>query len=195
MGLEFYDAYPEAREIFTRADEVLGIELSKLCFEGPEEELRRTSITQPAILTVSIAVNTVLERKGIRPDFVMGHSLGEYSALVAAGWVTFPSGMFSDTFAPYWIITMWMLFATTINLSMRWMRGRPWLAAAFGLVGGPLAYYAGHKIGGIVFVNEAAALAMLAAGWALMMPLLMRLGESLDGVSAETTTVVGQRVS
>jgi hypothetical protein len=117
------------------------------------------------------------------------------SALVAAGWVTFPSGMFSDTFAPYWIITMWMLFATTINLSMRWMRGRPWLAAAFGLVGGPLAYYAGHKIGGIVFVNEAAALAMLAAGWALMMPLLMRLGESLDGVSAETTTVVGQRVS
>ncbi len=117
------------------------------------------------------------------------------SALVAAGWVTFPSGMFSETLAPYWIITMWMLFATTINLSMRWMRGKPWVAATFGLIGGPLAYYAGHKIGGIVFVNETAALAMLAIGWAVMMPVLMRLGETLDGVSVDAGTVVGERIS
>ena len=119
------------------------------------------------------------------------------SALVAAGWVTFPSGMFSDLMAPYWIVTMWMLFGTTINMSMRWMRGRPLLASAFGFVGGPLAYVAGHKIGGIEFVDQPAALAMLAIGWAVIMPLLMQLGERLDGVSPESSQdgVIGQRVS
>lgn len=119
------------------------------------------------------------------------------SALVAAGWVTFPSGMFSDSMAPYWIVTMWMLFGTTINLSMRWLRGRTLLAAAFGFIGGPLAYLAGHKIGGIEFVDQTAALAMLAIGWAAIMPLLMHLGERLDGISPESPqeNVVGQRAS
>ena len=119
------------------------------------------------------------------------------SVLVAASWVTFPSGMFSELMAPYWIVTMWMLFGTTINLSMRWMRGRPLLASAFGFVGGPLAYLGGHKIGGIQFVDQPAAIAMLAIGWAVMMPLLMRLGERLDGVTPESPLgdVIGQRVS
>jgi hypothetical protein len=119
------------------------------------------------------------------------------SVLVAAGWVTFPSGMFSDVMAPYWIVTMWMLFGTTINMSMRFMRGRPLLAAAFGFVGGPLAYIAGYKIGGIQFVDQAAAIAMLAVGWAVIMPLLMRLGERLDGVSpgAARGEIIGQRIS
>ena len=119
------------------------------------------------------------------------------SVLVAAGWVTFPSGMFSDLMAPYWIVTMWMLFGTTINMSMRWMRGRPLLASAFGFVGGPLAYVAGHKIGGIQFVDQSAAIAMLAIGWAVIMPLLMQLGERLDGVSPDSSQgdVIGQRIS
>jgi hypothetical protein len=119
------------------------------------------------------------------------------SALVAAGWVTFPSGMISESMAPYWIVTLWMLFGTTINLSMRWMRGRPLLAAAFGFVGGPLAYIAGHKIGGIGFADQTAALAMLAIGWAIIMPLLMSLGERLDGVSpgARQGDVIGQQIS
>lgn len=119
------------------------------------------------------------------------------SALVAAGWVTFPSGMVSELTAPYWIVTMWMLFGTTINLSMRWMRGRPLLASAFGFIGGPLAYIAGHKIGGIQFVDQPAAVAMLAIGWAIMMPLLMHLGERLDGISPESPqgSVIGQRIS
>ena len=119
------------------------------------------------------------------------------SALVAAGWVTFPSGMFSDSMAPYWIVTMWMLFGTTINLSMRWMRGRTLLAVTFGFVGGPLAYIAGHKIGGIQFVDQTAALAMLAIGWAIIMPLLVRLGERLDGVSPAEPhgDLIEQRVS
>ena len=116
------------------------------------------------------------------------------SALVAAGWVTFPSGMVSDALAPYWIVTMWMLFATTINMSMRWMRGRNWLAAMFGFVGGPMAYYAGHKIGGIQFVDQVAALTMLAVGWAVIMPILMRLGEFLDGISPEAQVAFEGRI-
>src|SRR6267143_1868811 len=85
MGRELAEKYPAARAVFDEADRVLGFSLSRLCFEGPEEELKLTENTQPAILTTSIAVCRVLEEKGIRPDFVAGHSLGEYSALVAAG--------------------------------------------------------------------------------------------------------------
>ena len=153
----------------------------------------------PAVVFAAIAIHlTRAQRPSSELMLIVSCGLiGTFfdSALVAAGWVTFPSGMFSDTLAPYWIITMWMLFATTINMSMRWMRGRPWLAAAFGLVGGPLAYYAGHRIGGIVFVNETAALAMLAIGWAVMMPVLMRIGETLDVISTDSDTVVGQRIN
>ena len=86
------------------------------------------------------------------------------SILVAAGWVTYKSGQFSDYFAPYWIITMWMLFATTLNVSMRWLRGKPKLAAAFGFYGGPAAYLAGEALGGIILTNTFAALAELAVG-------------------------------
>lgn len=89
MGLALKDAYPEAAEVFQSADDALGFPLSKLCFEGPEEELKLTHNTQPALLTVSIAAYRVLRSKGIRPDYVAGHSLGEYSALVAAGSLDF----------------------------------------------------------------------------------------------------------
>ena len=154
----------------------------------------------PLVVSVAVAVHLFRAR---RPgsEFVLIVSCGLVgavfdSALVAAGWVTYPSGMFSDVLAPYWIVAMWMLFGTTINLSMRWMRNRPLLASAFGFVGGPLAYVAGHKIGGIQFVDQPAAVAMLAVGWALIMPLLMHLGERLDGVSPEPyrDDVIGQRV-
>jgi len=104
------------------------------------------------------------------------------SFLVAAGWVTYKAGLFSDFMAPYWIITMWMLFATTLNVSMRWLRGKPGLAAVFGLVGGPTTYLAGEKLGGIVLSNQFAALAALAIGWAVIMPVLMWLSENLDGM-------------
>jgi [acyl-carrier-protein] S-malonyltransferase len=85
MGRELAERFPEARRVFDRADAALGFELSKLCFEGPAADLQLTANTQPAILTVSAAAAAVLDAKGIRPDFVAGHSLGEYSALVAAG--------------------------------------------------------------------------------------------------------------
>jgi [acyl-carrier-protein] S-malonyltransferase len=85
MGREISEKFPIARAAFDESDAALDFPISRLCFEGPEEDLKLTENTQPAILTTSIAVFRVLEEKGVRPDFVAGHSLGEYSALVAAG--------------------------------------------------------------------------------------------------------------
>jgi [acyl-carrier-protein] S-malonyltransferase len=89
MGKDLYDSFDCAKDIFNAADEALGFKLSDLCFYGPDEELVKTYNTQPAILTVSAACFEVLKQMGIRPDIVLGHSLGEYSALVAAGALDF----------------------------------------------------------------------------------------------------------
>ena len=89
MGKTLADAFPEAAAVFQEADEALGFPLSKLCFEGPEDQLKLTENQQPALLTVSIAARAVLAAKGIDAAFVAGHSLGEYSALVAAGSLRF----------------------------------------------------------------------------------------------------------
>ncbi len=86
MGKDLYDRSPEARALFETADQVLGYSISKICFEGPEEELRLTQNTQPALLVVSTAAGRLLGRD---PDVAAGHSLGEYSALVAAGCLRF----------------------------------------------------------------------------------------------------------
>lgn len=85
MGRELAEAFPAARKVFEEADRALGFAISKMCFEGPAEALQLTANTQPAILTTSVAAAEVLREKGVAPDFVAGHSLGEYSALVAAG--------------------------------------------------------------------------------------------------------------
>src|SRR5512140_3875643 len=79
MGRELADRYPVARQTFEEADAALGFKLSRMCWEGPEEKLRMTEITQPAILTMSVAVFRVLCEKGIMPAVTAGHSLGEYS--------------------------------------------------------------------------------------------------------------------
>jgi [acyl-carrier-protein] S-malonyltransferase len=89
MGKELFDKCPIARQTFEEADDALGYKLSQVCFEGPEEQLRLTEITQPAILTISIAALRVLEGCVPKPSFVAGHSLGEYSAHVASGTMTF----------------------------------------------------------------------------------------------------------
>jgi len=89
MGKDVAEAFPESRLVFQEADEALGFPISRLCFEGPEEQLRLTENTQPAILTVSVALYRLLEKAGRTPAFVAGHSLGEYSALVAAGAISF----------------------------------------------------------------------------------------------------------
>src|SRR5437660_12168560 len=89
MGKELAEKFPIARQTFEEADAALGYKLSELCFEGPEDQLRLTEITQPAILTASIAAWRVLDEKGVKAAFVAGHSLGEYSAHVAAGTIAF----------------------------------------------------------------------------------------------------------
>jgi len=89
MGKELADKYPVARRTFEEADEAIGYKLSQVCFEGPEERLRLTEITQPAILTVSVAALRVVEGRLPKPSFVAGHSLGEYSAHVASGTMSF----------------------------------------------------------------------------------------------------------
>jgi [acyl-carrier-protein] S-malonyltransferase len=86
MGLEFYEEFQLARDLFSRADRALGYDLSRICFDGPEDELKLTQNTQPALLVVSTIVDSLLNRE---PVFAAGHSLGEYSALVAAGSLTF----------------------------------------------------------------------------------------------------------
>ncbi len=85
MGLDAYEAYPRVREAFQVASEVLGFDLARLCFQGPQEELTLTQNAQPAILTLSVGLYRVLEDMGFVPSMVAGHSLGEYSALVAGG--------------------------------------------------------------------------------------------------------------
>jgi len=89
MGKELAEAHAAARETFAEADEALGYKLSQVCFDGPEDQLRLTEVTQPSILTASVAAWRVLDAKGLKPAFVAGHSLGEYSAHVAAGTITF----------------------------------------------------------------------------------------------------------
>jgi [acyl-carrier-protein] S-malonyltransferase len=89
MGKELADKYSVAKSAFDEADQALGFSISKLCFEGTEDDLKLTANTQPAILTCSVAVSRVLAERGLQPDYVAGHSLGEYSALVVAGSLKF----------------------------------------------------------------------------------------------------------
>jgi hypothetical protein len=103
------------------------------------------------------------------------------SMLVATGWVTYPAGQWHPLLAPYWILTMWVAFATTFNVSMKWLRGRNILASLFGALGGPLSYLGGAKLGAATFVDTTSALTALALGWAIIMPLLMAAAAHLDG--------------
>ncbi|MEF2965266.1 ACP S-malonyltransferase [Paenibacillus sp. M1] len=89
MGKDIYDSLPEARRLFEQADAVLGFPLTRLIFDGPESELKQTANTQPALLTTSVALYEAFAAKGFKPDYVAGHSLGEYSALTAAGALSF----------------------------------------------------------------------------------------------------------
>ncbi|MBM7581224.1 [acyl-carrier-protein] S-malonyltransferase [Caldicoprobacter guelmensis] len=93
MGKELYDNYAEARELFDKADGILSKSIKSLCFEGPEDELKKTENTQPAILLVSVTAMRVLQKHGVYPEMVAGLSLGEYSALVAANSITFEDAL------------------------------------------------------------------------------------------------------
>ena len=102
------------------------------------------------------------------------------SLLVASGWLSYSNTADSEMFAPVWLVAMWAVFATTINLSMAWLKGRRFLAAIMGAVFGPLAIVAGEKLGAVEFVSQPIALIALSLGWALLMPLLLRLADQFQ---------------
>jgi hypothetical protein len=105
------------------------------------------------------------------------------SALIAIGLFTYPSGVLAPGLAPYWMIALWAVFATSLNLSMGFMKGRLWLAALVGAVGGPLSYAAGGRLGGLEMSDPMLALGAQAIGWAALMPLLTHLATRWDGFS------------
>jgi hypothetical protein len=109
------------------------------------------------------------------------------SLLVWGGLLTYANGVLHSDLAPHWIVAMWALFATTLNVSLRWLKGRWFLAVLFGAIGGPLAYYAGFRLGAVDMVSQRDALLALAVGWAMIMPLLMYLSQRFNGyVQLET---------
>jgi len=103
------------------------------------------------------------------------------SLLVAAGWLVYPSGTLIDGTAPYWIVALWVVFATTFNVSLRWFKRHLLLSALFGAAGGPLAFYAGARLGGVVFTDTVIALTVLGLGWTLLMPAMMLLARRFNG--------------
>ena len=103
------------------------------------------------------------------------------SILVWQGWLIYSSGILLQNVAPYWIVSLWGLFATLLNVSLRWMRGRWRTAALLGALGGPAAYYGGLRFGALEFGNVQAGLTALAVGWAVLTPLLLALSTRFDG--------------
>jgi hypothetical protein len=104
------------------------------------------------------------------------------SAMAGSGLLVYASGTLFAGTAPYWIVAMWLLFATLLNRSLRWLHGRLAAAAVVGAVGGPLAFYAGHRLGAVQFGDVDAALVALALGWGAIMPLLVYLARRFDGI-------------
>jgi hypothetical protein len=102
------------------------------------------------------------------------------SALVLAGLLEYSSGTWMPGLAPYWIVAMWILFATTLNVGMRWLRRSTAIAAVAGAIGGPLAFFAGASIGAVELVSPVIALTAIGIGWAVMLPLLVKLAIRLD---------------
>jgi hypothetical protein len=107
------------------------------------------------------------------------------SLLLATRWVSYPNGEWLPGMAPYWIVAIWLLFATTLNLSMGWLKGRLPLAVMLGALGGPLSYIAGEKLGAMRLENPEAALIALAVAWAIIMPVLSLLAQRWNGFSIE----------
>jgi hypothetical protein len=126
-----------------------------------------------------------LEASLIMAAVLMGLVLD--SILVSAGWLHYETGMFMPSLAPYWILAMWALFASTLNVSMRWMHGRPVLAIVMGAVGGPLSYLAGERLGAVEFAQGPWPFIALAIGWAVAMPLLASLAQQFDRASNNRT--------
>ena len=107
------------------------------------------------------------------------------SVIVAAGWLSYPSGTFVAGIAPYWILAMWMLFATTLNLTFRWLQSQMLLASALGAVFGPASYYAGATAGAVVINDLTATIVAQSVAWAALLPVLLTLARHFDGVTVQ----------
>lgn len=105
------------------------------------------------------------------------------SLLVKLGLLNYSYGMMTNTLAPHWIIAIWAIFATTFNLSLRWLKNRTLAASLMGAIGGPLSYFAGMKVGSVSMPDQLLAMIVLGVGWALLMPLLMSFSMRYDGFS------------
>ena len=108
------------------------------------------------------------------------------SGIVGQGLVAYPSGQPLAWLAPYWIVAMWGLLAISLNVTLRWLKGRPWLAAALGAVAGPASFACGVRLGGARFLDAPAALATLAVVWGVLLPALVWLSSRFDGVAVPT---------
>jgi hypothetical protein len=108
------------------------------------------------------------------------------SLLVMLGWISYPSGTLLSGAAPHWILALWALFATSLNLSMRWLKPRLGLAALLGALCGPLSYWAAVRLGAVQFVQPAQVIIALSLGWSLIMPALMVLSQRHDGFNTES---------
>ncbi len=106
------------------------------------------------------------------------------SLLVQTGTLSYTTGIIADSLAPYWIVAMWVLFATTLNIGMRWLRKGWLIAAAAGAVGGPLSFIAGEKVGAVAFADPVSSLIVISAGWAILLPLLVQIAEALESREA-----------
>lgn len=141
----------------------------------------------PVVVLAIVALHLrAARRPAVEARLVAGAvllGLAADSLLLATGWIAYPNGGWIPGVAPYWIVSLWALFATTLNVSMRWLSGRAALAALFGAVGGPLSYLAGARLGAMSFVETAPAVAALAVVWAVAMPLLMKLASRFDGTA------------
>lgn len=135
-----------------------------------------------AIVAIHLLVSASPRREGRHLAFAALVGLLFDSALVAAGVLEYRNGVFADGIAPYWIVIMWPLFATTLNSSLRWLHGRWLLAAALGAVFAPLAYVAGARLGAVEIVAMTAAMSALALGWGVLLPLLVGCAARNDGV-------------
>lgn len=109
--------------------------------------------------------------------------------LLSLGWIQYPAHSWPVWLLPFWMSCLWMLFATTLNISLRWMRERHLLTMIFGLLGGPLAYLAGQKLSAMQLVSQTNMMIVLAVFWGLMMPAMLWLATLLDGFARKTTNL------
>ncbi len=104
--------------------------------------------------------------------------------LLSLGWIQYPASSWPSWLLPLWMMTLWTLFSSTLNVSLRWMRGKYLVSVIFGAIGGPIAYLAGQKLGAMELVSQTNVLIVLAVGWGLMMPAMLWLSTLFDGHSA-----------